>query len=192
MKKATRYSLALLIYTILIVSLVYYWARNSYDKPPITNIVKVEVPFSVDSSAIISNARQGFVPYDPKTEQGTNEILGNAQAEIDKLQSIINSFSSMADGDSVGGDSIRLLLPTIESDTTVTWSGVDSLTGTGWKVAVRDSMVVVPLLSEVRHNYSLALDFTFTEADTVFITHKPLIPWYGWVAIGVVGWEIIR
>jgi len=192
--KAKLYSLLLLVYTAILILLVFTRTRDHYDKPPITNTVKVEVPFPVDSSAIISKATEGMVPYESQNHNETSEILGKANAEIIKLQTFIDSLRAMAANDSSGGGGIDILLPSLGKDTTVVWTGTDSSSMTDWSVSVRDSTTIIPLLGEIRSYYSMDMNIQFKEQDAMYV--YPKRAWWEWflygAGAGAVIWEFAR
>lgn len=145
---------------ILVVFAVAIFFAGYYVRGPEIirgDIEYVEVSVPVDSSAIISAAIEGLEPVVITTEDTT--LIGRARRQVAQLQAIIDSL----------GQFNQVSIPSISADTTVTWSGVDEKTSAKWSVSVRDSLVVIPLLGEVRQHFSLDLDLEFNGVDTLVI-----------------------
>lgn len=191
-----RISILLLITAIIILLSEwdgYQRAKSKYDKPISRDTLKIEI--QADTAAIIQRATAGMVQYDPKSESQRESALAKAREEVARLNAWLDSLTRTGDLDSLPGDSLDLILfPSLEADSLITWSGEDSTSGLGWSAELDHSQVVIPLLSEIRNNYHLDIEFYYPPAETTYIDHGGN-EWTWWEkgAVGLgfyLGWKL--
>lgn len=189
----------LILLVILIIIILasewdgYHRAKSKYENQISRDTLTVEI--QADTAAIIQNATAGMVKYDPESEQQRDRALAKAREEVARLNAWLDSLSGTGNLDSILSDTLSpILFPSLESDTLITWSGEDSTSGLGWSAALDHSLVVIPLLSEIRNSYHLDIEFYYPPAETTYIDHGGN-RWTWWekgaVGLGIyLGWKI--